>query len=510
MNIKNSKIDFKNQKKFLKRLAVTTMLTAITCGYFENAAAEFNANVSAMFREAIDCPSLIDAHTTPPTEEELITCNVHLANTLANAIANPLAFLISNGDADPVPATPDAMRKAADFVTAAPAPGGAQPRGAAGAWGLVDPARAYDTIVAALNVPPGDIAPRAAEGNIPQHIIDAKKAVAVLIVASAKAAKAAGAGALGLNASAIRAAAVYDALPKETTDAPCSNADAIVAAYLGVPGAAAVRAAGGLPADDHDPAKKLWDYMIGYARLWKIPANLNDTQTDINYLIWCRAAHVGDSQQTGIPGSHSSFIVPPDASFSSHFSTILNVINRASSTVLSAPIPTAIRVSWKNTLNGMPPPDNSPTLATDFHVNVHLDAVGAGVSQELGNAIKSNLRVAPLDFTVTKPEGWVGQGRILYRGTPPLPPEEIAAALPIGLNIEGRHDVRNCFIGTLREVAITRAALAGAALADAVPNGAFLPLLEGGAEVARVSNPQGVKTVTICVTGNGVRELFPE
>jgi hypothetical protein len=485
MNIKNSKIDFENQKKFWKRLAVTTMLTAITCGYFENAAAELNANVSAMFREAIDLPLLINAHTTPPTAEELITCNVHLANILANAIVKPLAFLISNGGADPVPA----IERVAAFV-AAPTPRGAQPReGVAGAW-----------------------------GNVPQHIIDAKIAVAVLIVASAKAAKAAGTGAPGLNASAIRAAAVYDAFSKETSDAPFSNADTIVAAYLGVPGVAAVPAARRLPADDHGgPAKKLWDYMIGYARLWKIPANLNATQTDINYLIWCRAAHVRDTNQ-GTPGIHSSFIVPPCASFSSHFLNILAGIDYSSSAVLGQvplpnPIPNAIRVSWKNTLDGMPslppPPHNCPTLATDdFSVNIHLDAVESGAATLwIGKVIKSHLGVSPLDFAVAKSKKWAkeGAGNDGERNSP-YPLAEIENALPIGFGtaINGR-TARNNLIGTLREVAITRAALDGA-----VPRGTFLPLLNGGDGIASASNPQLVKTVTICVTSNGVTELFPE
>jgi hypothetical protein len=128
----------------------------------------------------------------------------------------------------------------------------------------------------------------------------------------------------------------------------------------------------------------------------------------------------------------------------------------------------------------------------------------------IGKVIKSNLGAAPLDFAVIKSTGWAGSGVGMYSGwDSPRQPERIEAALPSVLGIKGdlcdMRNMRSHFIGVLREAEITKIALAGT-----IPEGAFLPLLNGNAGVASASNPQDVKTVTISINKDGISELFPE
>ncbi|MDR1334145.1 MAG: hypothetical protein LBJ71_02920 [Holosporaceae bacterium] len=495
MKIKDNKVDSGDQGKLWKGLLTAAIITTMGCGYLEDAET-IDKNVADMFKtiSEIGFPPLVFLDDNFLEDVKLTVCNVHLANTLANAIVNPLAFLVSNvKDKKLVSTTEAAMKEAVAFVadpTTAPRLVGSN----TWAWGLANQAASS------------------------RHINDAKIAVAILIIASGKTAKATG-GSEGLNASAIRAANICATFPPEVLEVSGSlcNANAIIATYLGVPNAVAVKEV--VFAASREPAKRLWNNMIRRAHLWKVPADLQEMDSasdytreyknrciDINYLAWCRGARVNETGDVKMSEIHSSFVVPSGVLFKEHFSAILAAIGDASSAVLNTP--TAIQVSWQGTLNGMPPPPSppnsppsSPMITTERGiVNVHLDIAQAG------EVMKFNPRGALLNFAVSRAERWAGEGE---RYTP-HPPEGTEAALPLGLSIlSGACSARSHFFGVLREVAITGDVLSKAP-AGKLPDGIFFPLLGGGTDIASASNPQTARTVTICVSSNGALDMFPE
>jgi hypothetical protein len=285
-------------------------------------------------------------------------------------------------------------------------------------------------------------------------------------------------------------------------------ADAIVAAFLNVPGAIAVPAIPvGLIAGVPNSADVLWRHAIERAHLWKIPQHLAERlaapgggiaaahAVDLNYLIWSRAARVGTPPPAlPIPGmEHTSFVVPGNTDFSTHFDAVLGACDM---TAAIGPIPN-LQVSWNNTLDGVPA--IGPLIAAwGVHVHVDTGAAGGLVAAQAGTAIKADITAGTLGAQPTINGGNTGNAAVDALAAPTLPggphPHPIVRA------------TRNELIATLREAAAVRAALTAG-----IPINTFGTLLGAPAgQRARASTPMPIRNITMYLDANAVvTSIFP-
>jgi hypothetical protein len=458
----------KGKGKFLKSLVSAMVLSALSIGYLEDVRARLDAVVlGGIPAIVLALPGFtaavgpIPAAFVAPADGALATCNVHLANIIAQAI-----FIIPGIAGGNPPANGQDCIAAATLIVAA-----------------------KRAVISAGGAAVGGLSPSAIN------------AVQAYNIATGGAFGVAIAGGADLGTDFVNTISVVPYLQANAVAA----ATQLIRAFI-----AGAGVAGGLAVPAVNSALNLWEHMVERGHLWQIPmavAAVPNINIDLHYLTWNRAARVGTAGDGRLPASHTSFLIPPGVGPAAHFRNILAAAdtNMAAAVAAAAPpaVVASVCISRMNALIGGAI-GVAPAVANGHgRVNIHLNiaaAVAAGVVPgPVSGVIKSNLGGEPGGPGVAA-TGLNNAGVVRF----------------LGRSISGGPFATNAdeSLSTLLEAISAKNRIGNAIIANGWGNlnPAFSPLLTGG-PVANASAAQPVGIVTICVNlshPGGIGTMFAE